>query len=114
MSWSIKSNAITLTRGDSFKAQLSLKDSSGAKYKPQDGDSIRFALKKFFKDSYPVLLEKEISTESMVLSLDPEDTNTLDFGTYYYDIQLTKSDGTVDTVVTMSKFILSEEAEVKQ
>lgn len=36
----------------------------------------------------------------MILELEPSDTKTFDFGTYVYDIQITFSDGTVDTFIT--------------
>ena len=52
-----------------------------------------------FIDTEP-LVDKEISNESLVLELEPEDTKDLGFGKYAYDIQITFADGTVDTFIS--------------
>ena len=41
----VKNNAITITRGDSGIAEITLQTADGEEYTPQEGDSIRFALK---------------------------------------------------------------------
>ena len=46
-----------------------------------------------------------------MLHLEPNDTKTLDVGEYVYDIQLTTSDGDVDTFIAMAKLILTEEVD---
>ena len=110
MSYSVKKTTITLTRGDTFKAQISLTDAEGNPYVPQEGDSIRFAVKKDYKDpDRKVLIVKEVPLDTMILTLDPEDTKEMDFGEYVYDIQLTNSAGEVDTFIDKSIFILTEE-----
>ena len=43
------------------------------------------------------------------IKINPEETSSLEYGTYFYDVQLRKGDGTVATVITPSPFILSEE-----
>ena len=47
----------------------------------------------------------------MILTLDPSDTKRLEFGSYVYDIQLTRSTGEVDTFVTKGTLNLTEEVE---
>lgn len=100
MSCIIKRNSISLTRGDTAKITLSLstKASTEEDYIPEEGDSIRFAMKRKVSDSSPVLT-KEIPTDTMLLQIDPDDTKNLEFGSYVYDIQVTFADGTVDTVI---------------
>lgn len=110
MSYTIKKNTITLTRGDTFKCQVALTDAEGNPYEPTEGDVIRFAVKRSCNDpDRELLINKEIDLETMILTLDPEDTKTMDFGEYVYDMQLTMNSGEVDTFITASPFILAEE-----
>ncbi len=109
MSCKIKGSTISLTRGDTCNIRVKiLIDDKGEEYEPKTGDRVRFAAKKTYRDSVPMIL-KEIPIETMVLKLDPEDTKNLDFGTYIYDIELTKNNGDVDTFITNAKLMLTEE-----
>lgn len=116
MSSSIKKNRITLTRGDTFRAKLTLKDKNGEEYTPEEGDKIRFALKhpeknlddSEYVDRYPIIV-KEVPIDTLIFKLDPEDTKDLGFGTYVYDMELTYANGDVDTFITECKFILTGE-----
>lgn len=110
MSYSIKGTTITLTRGDSFAADISIFQPNGEPYELSSGDKVRFAMKKAVKDQ-KVLILRDVPIDTMRLVLYPEDTKDLDFGNYVYDIQLTKSNGEVDTFITRSVLILSEEVE---
>lgn len=106
--YSIKGTTINLTRGDTMNAKITVHQRDGTEYVPQEGDIIRFAL----NDKYGVeepLICKDIPKDTMVLTLDPEDTKKLDFGTYVYDIQLTTKNGDVDTFIAKAKCIISEE-----
>ena len=109
----IKDTNITLTRGDSANIRVGLfrKDpETGARqpYEPQEGDIVRFAMKRDYEEATPLIL-KEIPAETMILSLDPEDTKNLDFGSYVYDIEITFADGAVNTFIDRAKFKLTEE-----
>lgn len=109
MSYSIKGKTISITRGDSFFAEIHVTLSDGeTAYTPSPGDRIRFAMKKNINDAEPLLL-KEIPTDTMILRIDPEDTKPLAFGTYVYDIELTKANGVVDTFITKSPISITEE-----
>lgn len=110
MSYSVKGTSITLTRGDSFAADIGIVQPDGEPYIPGEGDKIRFAMKQSIKDDVCLIL-KEIPIDTMRLVLDPEDTKDLPFGSYVYDIQLTKSTGEVDTFITKSNLTLTEEVE---
>lgn len=110
MSYSVKGTSITLTRGDSFAADIGIVQPDGEPYVPSEGDRIRFAMKRNVKDE-EVLILREIPIDTLRLVLNPEDTKDLEFGSYVYDIQLTKSTGEVDTFITKSTLTLTEEVE---
>ena len=110
MSYTVKKTSITLTRGDTFKAQISMTDKDGNPYEIQEGDSVRFAMKKNYSDpDTEVLIVKDIPTDTLILTLLPEDTKELPFGTYVYDIQLTTALGEIDTFITKASLTLTEE-----
>lgn len=109
MSYSISGNAITLTRGDTFRTRVEICDCDGRPYIPVEGDYLRFAMKERYEDETPLLV-KEIPTDSMELVLLPYDTKALPFGTYVYDIQLSDVTGLeVDTVIAKARLKLTEE-----
>ena len=115
MSCSISGTSITLTRGDTLKVKIDImKDDT--LYVPQPGDSVRFALKHpamnskktAYKELEPLII-KNIPTDTMLLTLNPEDTKNLDFDVYVYDIEITFADGTVDTFITQAIFKITPE-----
>ena len=113
MSYKVEGTTISLTRGDSLRLNLTIKRKKTQEiYTPESGDSIRFALKKRFDDSLPVLISKPIPiADPLILALDPEDTKSLRFGDYVYDIELTKANGLVDTFIHDAIFKITPEAE---
>lgn len=110
MSYSISGTNITLTRGDSLTAKISIFNQDGSEYIPVQGDSVRFAMKANYSDHSPLLV-KDIPIDSLILSIKPEDTKSLSFGKYVYDIQLTRADGSVDTFITKASLRLTEEVD---
>lgn len=118
MSCSINGTTITLTRGDTFRAYVSIAHKDGTEYTPVDGDSVRFALKRNafnragsgFADTEP-LIYKAIPNDTLLLQIDPEDTKPLAFGSYFYDIKITMADGTVDTFISDATMVLTPEAD---
>ena len=113
----INGTRIRMTRGDTLRVVLSLtvveEVSEGEKieypYVPEEGDRIRFAMKKTYDDSEPILV-KDISPDTLLLTLNPEDTKDLDMrGRYVYDIELTHANGDVDTFINKAKLVLTEE-----
>ena len=107
MSIKIQGNKIHLTRGDSLRVTVNITQ-DGEPYTPVEGDSVRFALKKNFDDTEPLVI-RDIPTDTLQLVLVPEDTKPLDFGKYWYDVELTKNDGTVDTFIGPERFYITEE-----
>lgn len=111
-----KNNKITLTKGDTLKIKLSLRDAAGNVYIPGIQDTITFVAKKNFDDaavlSTTVYGDGETSDIVIVIGPGSEDTNsstTIDAGTYKYDIQLTTSDGIIDTVINAATLVITEE-----
>lgn len=110
MSFKVRNNTIFLTRGDTFKAKITITYPNGKVYTPIEGDSVRFALKESVEDE-ECLIYREVPIDTMLLVINPEDTKELEFGSYVYDIQLTKANGDVDTFITASKFKLTAEVD---
>lgn len=107
----ISGTTITLTRGDSAKIAMDLEYKDGSPYIPEDGDAIRFALKKTYSDILPPLLLINIPTDMLILYIPAADSKQLAYGQYVYDIQLTTAGGDVDTFIDKSTFIITEEVD---
>lgn len=109
MSVRIKGSTIVMTRGDTVNVKVNIFSHDGESYIPTDEDGIRFALKKDYSDAV-ALIEKIIPTDTCILRLDSIDTTVLEQpGEYVYDIQITMSDGTVDTFIPNGRLIVKEE-----
>ncbi len=115
----VKGTTIRMTRGDTLIATVTPTiKATGEPYVPVTGDTCRFALKRNrlnsdrsdYTDSEPLIL-KDIPITNMQLVLDPEDTKSLGFGQYVYDIQLTHADGSTDTFINRASLILTEEVD---
>lgn len=104
----VNGSKIVMTRGDTVRLTVQILDSEGNPYEPASEDKLRFAIKKRYKDPEPIFV-KNIPTDTMELVIEPEDTKTMEFGSYKYDIELTMSDGTVSTVIPRSDFVVQEE-----
>lgn len=111
MSVNIIGSTIKLTRGDTLKLKLSITDSLGQEYLPTEDDYIRFACKKRYNDDEPIIL-KDIPTDTLELVLESQDTASLPQPSdYVYDIQITLSDGTVDTIIPNGRLFITEEVD---
>lgn len=114
MSVEVKNNKITMTRGDTLRIQVAIVV-DGEDYTPENGDSVRFALKHTtlnntrteYYDDEPLIL-KTIPNDTLVLELEPNDTKPLGFGKYDYDIEITFADGTVDTFISNTLVLTKE------
>jgi len=104
----LSGKTIKLTRGDTMRIKLDLHTKNGDEYIPSERDEIRFAVKKSYYDAEPLLLIP-IPNDSLILTINPEDTKPLDFGTYVYDIQITYANGDVDTFIYKQRFVIDEE-----
>lgn len=105
----VKNNDIVMTRGDSLNLKVVLVKNktlnSGTSEKPKklpdsreilkpedlSGCQLFFNLSRFFPGQVKYKLwikDKEISTETLALILDPSDTKNIPLGIYNYDIKL--------------------------
>lgn len=110
MSYSVKKNTIYLTRGDTFRATIALKDAEGEIYTPAPDETIRFAMKKDYSDPEPLLLIT-VPVDTLELIILPADTKELPFGNYVWDMQITRANGDIDTFITKASLVLTEEVE---
>lgn len=101
---------ITLTRGDTAYIDVtSLKNSDGTDYYYQTGDKVIFRLQGNNLISKELYIDFENNIAS--LTLEPEDTITLDILTYKYEIELITSENEHFTFVADKNFIISRELE---
>lgn len=101
-------NNITLTRGDTLTLTVEL-TKDGETYTPEEGDVIRFALSKGYlgEPGYEFKLDKTIPNDTLTFTLTAAET-LLDYRSYNYDIQVTHSDGCVDTFISAKLTITGE------
>lgn len=104
----IDGHKITLTRGDTLTLTLTLKQGTQT-YTPVEGDVIRFALAQGYVGEPAYSLKKEIAVPNDTLTFTLSTTDTaLEYRNYNYDIQVTHSDGTVDTFISSTLTITGE------
>ena len=106
----VSRNKIKLTRGDTAYLKIELTDENGNTFEPAEGDKVYFRLKKSALSS-TLLLEKEVYTDTGTLELKPEDTASLDFGSYRYEIELVTEAGEHFTVIENAPIEINAELE---
>lgn len=101
-------NVIRLTRGDTAKLTVPIEnDLDNSSYVMDEHDTLTFTIKKSVKDNENLV--QKVVTGSNNFHIKPEDTDSLPFGKYVYDVQLTTAGGDVYTVIEPTSFeILSE------
>lgn len=101
-------NVIKLTRGDTAKLTVPIEnDLDNSSYVMDEQDTLTFTIKKSVKDNENLV--QKVVTGSNNFHIKPEDTDSLPFGKYVYDVQLTTAGGDVYTVIEPTSFeILSE------
>lgn len=104
--YKINNNRISLTRGDSAEVELVITDEDGREYTPQIGDQILFTVKADTRTKN-VLFQKAFSDG--YITINPADTEDLEYGKYVYDVQLKMATGEVTTIITPSTFKVLEE-----
>lgn len=105
----IDGTTIWMTRGDTVRIELTLTDSTGAAYVPDEGDRVVFTVKKSYKDK-DALIERDLDLTTLTLTINPEDTENFQMNKdYEYDMQLIKVNGDVDTFITPSILHIAEE-----
>ena len=92
---------IELVRGDTLMLTLNL-EKNEIPYEIVNGDQIIFTVRKNYKglNNDEILLQKIVDlNSSIILEVEPEDTNSLEYGSYKYDIEFDSWDGKIDTVL---------------
>lgn len=102
-----KTHLLKMTRGDTVRFGMSL-TVDGETYEPTEGDLIKLGIKELYEDE-ECLVEKEIPTDTLIVHIEPEDTQDLDFGEYVWDIQITFANGDVYTFIERAKLKLLED-----
>lgn len=112
-------NNITLTRGDTLTLTVTLlhevppvqpaTEPTIEPYVPEEGDVIRFAVSKGYKGEagYELKLSKEIPHDTLTFTCSSTET-ALDYKPYNYDVEITHSDGCVDTFISGKLTITGE------
>lgn len=101
-----QNNTITMTRGDTAVLKLDIIDEQGMPYVPTDGDVVLFTLKRSVLDKSVVFQKSMVDGK---ITIHPQDTASLDYGQYVYDVELTQGSGFVATVIPPSRFVVAEE-----
>jgi hypothetical protein len=102
---------IEMTRGDSETIQITFKN-GGAIVPFAAGDTVCFSVKESVNTNQYIFQVKCTIFEadgSAIIQIKPSDTKNCKFKTYKYDIQLTKADGTVTTIIEPHEFRVGEE-----
>ena len=112
-------NNITLTRGDTLTLTVTLlqevepvppaTEPTVEPYVPEEGDEIRFAVSKGYKTEpgYELKLSKDIPHDTLTFTCSSAETS-LDYRTYNYDVEITHTDGCVDTFISGKLTITGE------
>lgn len=106
----VVNNTITLVRGDTVEIPVTIWTRDGEKYMPSEGDVVRFALKDGYGDDVPVLINKVLPNDSLIIRLESCETKglTAKKKPYVYDVELTTANGYVDTFVRGVVNVLEE------
>ena len=103
---------ITIIRGDSGYVLVPLVevvDDEEVPYTPKEGETLRFAMaSKWGASESECHIIRQIDTSDLKLYFYPEDTKSLKFGKYKYDLEYINTEGYVDTILR-AIFIVSEE-----
>ena len=105
----INGTTIKLTRGDSAELTVQPLNADGTDYEPQEGDTCRFRLTRKWDDA-TALVERTVPTSTWLLKIVPEDTSSLGFKVYKYDVQLTTATGDVYTYI-LGEFEVTKETD---
>lgn len=103
----ITTDKVYLTRGDSADINIVIKDSSGTVYELQSGDALTFTMKNNC-ETEDIVCQKDCTATEQI-NLTPSDTDTLAYGVYFFDVQLTTAGGKVYTVIPPHEIIICKE-----
>lgn len=105
---------IRITRGDTGVVHVSVFTKKGVQKTPYEflpDDIVTLTVRKEpkkFNDEDEVLIQQMMDMETQDITIQPEDTARIEYGTYNYDIQLLIG-GTVVNTISVGKFIITHE-----
>lgn len=103
----IEDGYIYLTRGDTAYLNVDVTKQDGSKYVMRMGDKLTLSLKKNIDDT-DYALHKEL-VGATKFTIFPDDTKPLEYGKYFFDVQLNTLEGEVFTIISKSNFYIREE-----
>lgn len=90
--------SIKLTRGDTAMFTINIdNESTEGPYIIGENDILKFTVRKSENDE--IFSFQKVVQGSASIVIEPEDTSSLDFGKYKYDVELTTTTGDVYTVI---------------
>ena len=104
----IQGYSISMIRGDTESVKVSCKDAQGVGVPLEDGDTLYFTVKSsvWTEEKKMQKVITEFPDGVAYVNISPNDTKSMNVGSYYYDIQLTRADGTVKTIIPPSMFTI--------
>lgn len=107
----IQGTNIRMVRGDTEALKVRVEGDEGEQIKLVTGDTVYFTVKQNAMAEQKIL-QKVVKTFPLgeaFISIYPEDTKNLQPTSYVYDIQLTRANGQVKTIIPKSGFIIEED-----
>lgn len=108
-------HTLEVIRGTTKSFSVNITDANGEPYSMEDGDVVRFGVKRESGDE-AYLIKKEVTEGEngvFTFTLDPEDTIGLALGWYKYDIGLQTGDDYFN-VIPYSRFVLAPNVTEKE
>lgn len=102
----IDENTVAITRGDTGYIYLNL-TKDGEPYSYESGDTVTFSVKKNYEDT-DYAFQKTVPAGNAFI-INPVDTKNLEYGNYFYDVQLNTTLGEIFTVIGPAKFKVTKE-----
>lgn len=103
-------NGISLTRGDTAYLTVPIYHSvTGEEYTIEPDDTLTFTCKRSARTSDVDVIFQKVLKGTNQFHILPEDTANCEFRTYKYDVQLTKANGDVCTVIEPTNFKVTAE-----
>ena len=107
----IQGTNIQMIRGDTEAIRVSVKDTQGIKVNLVEGDTVYFTVKvsaSLETKEFQKIITNFTDGEALI-TIYSNDTKSMKFRSYLYDIQLNKANGDVKTIIPPSQFIINQE-----
>ena len=106
---------LEFVRGDTFPFKAPLKFKDGTNVKDSDIKTLFVTCRRAPEKGSPIIFQKNLSNVTIEdgychVIFNPEDTEDLDYGKYYFDIEVTLNNGTKKTRTV--KFELTKETTI--